>query len=103
METSMSEVTLYGFPRSVYVQMAGIVLTHHEVAYTFYDLETEMNTPAHLALHPFERVPILRHGDFTLYETGAIVWLRRLGVRVLSAHAQQPAASGTHEPMDQRG
>jgi glutathione S-transferase len=73
METPMSEVTLYGFPRSVYVQMAGIVLTHHEVAYVFYDLETEMNTPAHLALHPFERVPILRHGDFTLYETGAIV------------------------------
>src|ERR1700747_3840814 len=73
METPMSEVTLYGFPRSVYVQMAGSVLTHHEVAYAFYDLETEMNTPAHLALHPFERVPILRHGDFTLYETGAIV------------------------------
>src|ERR1700720_2085811 len=73
METPMSEVTLYGFPRSVYVQMAGIVLAHHEVAYAFYDLETEMNTPAHLALHPFERVPILRHGDFTLYETGAIV------------------------------
>jgi glutathione S-transferase len=73
METPMSEVTLYGFPRSVYVQMAGSVLTHHEVAYAFHDLETEMNTPAHLALHPFERVPILRHGDFTLYETGAIV------------------------------
>jgi len=69
----MSEVTLYGFPRSVYVQMAGIVLTHHEVAYAFSDLETGMNTPAHLALHPFERVPILRHGDFTLYETSAIV------------------------------
>ena len=69
----MSEVTLYGFPRSVYVQMAGIVLTHHEVAYAFYDLETEMNTPAHLALHPFERVPIFRHGDFTVYETSAIV------------------------------
>ena len=69
----MSEVMLYGFPRSVYVQMAGIVLTHHEVAYAFYDLETEMNTPAHLALHPFERVPILRHGDFTVYETAAIV------------------------------
>jgi glutathione S-transferase len=69
METPMSEVTLYGFPRSVYVQMAGIVLTHHEVAYAFSDLETGINTPAHLALHPFERVPILRHGDFTLYET----------------------------------
>jgi glutathione S-transferase len=65
METPMSEVILYGFPRSVYVQMAGIVLTHHEVAYAFFDLETEMNTMAHLSLHPFERVPILRHGDFT--------------------------------------
>jgi glutathione S-transferase len=73
METPMSEVTLYGFPRSVYVQTAGIILTHHEVAYAFHDLETEMNTPAHLALRPFERVPILRHGDFTLYETVAIV------------------------------
>ena len=67
----MSDVTLFGFPRSVYVQMAGIVLTHKEVPYAFHDLETEMNTPSHLALHPFERVPILRHGDFTVYETAA--------------------------------
>src|SRR5438067_12498890 len=32
-----------------------------------------MNTPSHMALHPFERVPVLRHGDFTVYETAAIV------------------------------
>jgi glutathione S-transferase len=69
----MPNVTLFGFPRSVYVQMAGIVLTHKEVPYAFHDLETEMNTPTHLALHPFERVPILRHGDFVVYETAAIV------------------------------
>jgi glutathione S-transferase len=69
----MTDVTLFGFPRSVYVQMAGIVLTHKEVPYAFHDLETEMNTPSHLALHPFERVPILRHGDFVVYETAAIV------------------------------
>jgi glutathione S-transferase len=73
LENPMPDVTLFGFPRSVYVQMAGLVLTHKEVQYTFHDLETEMNTPAHLALHLFERVPILRHGDFTLYETAAIV------------------------------
>jgi glutathione S-transferase len=73
MEKTMSEVTLFGFPRSVYVQMAGIVLTHKEVPYDFHDLETEMNTASHIALHPFERVPILRHGDFTVYETSAIV------------------------------
>jgi glutathione S-transferase len=38
MEQTMSDVTLFGFPRSVYVQMAGIVLTHKEVPYTFHDL-----------------------------------------------------------------
>src|SRR5262249_23253252 len=73
LEIPMPDVTLYGFPRSVYVQMAGIVLTHKEVPYAFHDLETEMNTPSHLALHPFERVPILKHGDFIVYETAAIV------------------------------
>ena len=69
----MPDITLFGFPRSVYVQMAGIVLTHKEVAYAFHDLETAMNTPSHIALHPFERVPILQHGDFVVYETAAIV------------------------------
>jgi len=68
----MSDVTLFGFPRSTYVQIAGLVLTHKEVPYAFHDLETEMNAPSHLALHPFERVPILRHRDFTVYETAAI-------------------------------
>jgi hypothetical protein len=28
-----------------------------------------MGSATHLALHPFDRVPILQHGDFTLYET----------------------------------
>ena len=32
-----------------------------------------MGKPTHLALHPFNRVPILRHDDFTVYETSAIV------------------------------
>src|SRR6516164_7154913 len=73
MEKTMSDVTLFGFPRSTYVQIPGLVLTHQEVVYAFHDLEAEMNTQSHLALHPFERVPILRHGNFTLYETSAIV------------------------------
>jgi glutathione S-transferase len=40
-----------------------LILTHKAVEFEFRDLETEMNTPAHL----------LRHGDFTLYDTSAIV------------------------------
>jgi glutathione S-transferase len=69
----MSDPIVYGFPRSTFVNVVRLVLTHKEVPYKFHDLEPEMGGPSHLALHPFNRVPILRHGDFTVYETSAIV------------------------------
>jgi len=69
----MSEPILYGFPRSTFVNIVRLILTHKDVAYGFHDLEPEMGKPEHLALHPFDRVPILKHGDFTVYETSAIV------------------------------
>jgi glutathione S-transferase len=69
----MASVVIYGFPGSTYVQIVRLVLTHKAVEFEFRDLETEMNTSAHRALHPFEYVPVLRHGDFVLYETSAIV------------------------------
>ncbi|HEX2367013.1 MAG TPA: glutathione S-transferase family protein [Bradyrhizobium sp.] len=68
----MSDPTVYGFPRSTYVNIVRLVLTHKDVPYTFHDLETVMGKPEHLALHPFNRVPILRHDDFAIYETSAI-------------------------------
>jgi glutathione S-transferase len=69
----MSETVVYGFPRSTFVNIVRLVLTHKDVPYTFQDLEPVMGKPEHLALHPFNRVPIFRHGDFTVYETSAIV------------------------------
>jgi glutathione S-transferase len=69
----MPDPIVYGFPRSTYVNIVRLVLTHKEVPYKFHDLEREMGKPSHLALHPFDRVPILKHGDFTVYETSAII------------------------------
>src|SRR6478672_13056956 len=69
----MSDLVVYGFPRSTFVNIVRMVLTYKDVPYRFHDLEPEMGKPKHLALHPFDRVPILRHGDFMLYETSAIV------------------------------
>jgi glutathione S-transferase len=69
----MTELTVLGFPGSSFVHIVRLVLTHKDVPYNFRDLEPDMGSPAHLALHPFDRVPILQHGDFTLYETSAIV------------------------------
>jgi glutathione S-transferase len=68
----MAEITVVGFPHSSFVHIAQLVLTHKEVPYTFRDREPDMGSPKHLALHPFDRVPILQHGDFVLYETSAI-------------------------------
>jgi glutathione S-transferase len=69
----MSETVVYGFPRSTFVNIVRLVLTHKDVAYAFQDLEPVMNKAEHLALHPFDRVPIFRHDDFVVYETSAIV------------------------------
>ena len=68
----MSDPIVYGFPRSTYVNIVRLILTHKEVAYAFQDIEPVMGKAEHLALHPFNRVPILKHGDFTVYETSAI-------------------------------
>jgi len=69
----MSDPVVYGFPRSTFVNIVRLVLTHKDVPYTFDDLEPLMGKPEHLALHPFNRVPIFRHDDLTVYETSAIV------------------------------
>jgi glutathione S-transferase len=68
----MSDPIVCGFPRSTFVNIIRLILTHKNVAYSFHDLEPVMGKPDHLALHPFNRVPILRHDDLTVYETSAI-------------------------------
>jgi glutathione S-transferase len=69
----MTDITIFGFPASSFSHIVKLVLTHKEVPYTFHDLEPDMGSPEHLALHPFDRVPVLQHADFVLYETSAIV------------------------------
>ncbi len=39
----MSNVTLYGFPRSTCVKVCGLILTARNVDYQFHDTEDEMS------------------------------------------------------------
>jgi glutathione S-transferase len=68
----MAKLIVYGFPRSSFVHIVRLLLGHKGVPYTFHNLEPDMGKPPHLKLHPFDRVPILQHDDFVLYETSAI-------------------------------
>lgn len=66
----MADVVVYGFPGSTYVRTARLALAEKGVAH-----EVEPLTPGGdeiKALHPFAKIPALRHGDVVLYETLAI-------------------------------
>src|SRR5271169_5490798 len=67
-------VVLHGYHYSVYVRVARLALAEKGVAYARAEVDPfAPDVPsAYLAMHPFRRVPVLVHGDFVLYETGAI-------------------------------
>jgi len=67
----MSEITLYGFPLSTYVRTAHIALVEKGVS--FEHLHHAPNTDEMRAVNPTGKVPAFSHGDYTLYETLAIV------------------------------
>ena len=67
-------VTLHGDHFSVYTRIARIALGLKGVAYGTVEVNPfeEAGRAGLLAQNPFGRVPVLRHGGFTLYETAAI-------------------------------
>ena len=67
-------VTLIGFRHSVYQRIVRIVLHEKEAPYVVEEIDPFDAEQADRLrnLHPFGRVPALRHGGFHLYETAAI-------------------------------
>jgi glutathione S-transferase len=66
----MAQVTLYGSPISTYVRTARIALAEKGVGYDLKDVWVD--SPEIKQRHPFQKIPVLRHGDFELYETFAV-------------------------------
>ena len=66
----MSDVIIHGFAGSTYVRAVRMALEQKGVGYEIVPLE--FGSDDHRALHPFARMPIMQHGDFTLYESSAI-------------------------------
>lgn len=71
MPPAMSNVVLYGSPKSTYVRTARMALVEKGVAYEM--AEPEYGQASHRALHPYLKIPALKHGDVTMFETLSIV------------------------------
>lgn len=79
-------VFIYGPPQSTYVRTVLMVCTEKGIPYELKDVE--FGSTDHTSLHPFARIPILRHRDFILCESSAIT---RYLNQVFDGPALQPA------------
>lgn len=66
----MTDVTICGPSASTYVRTARLACVEKGITHTLEPVD--VGSDAHARLHPFRKIPILRHGDFLLYETGAV-------------------------------
>lgn len=66
----MTKIKLFGLPASSYVRTARWTCEEKGVEHTLEPIEP--GSPAHLAVHPYAKMPAMQHGDIKLYETVAI-------------------------------
>ncbi len=66
----MATVELFGFAPSTYVRTARMVCEEKGIEYSL--LPLDFGKESHRALHPYLRMPVLRHGALLLFETLAI-------------------------------
>ena len=93
------DVRLYSYRYSVYSRIARMVLHVKQVPHEIVEVDPFADLPdAYLARHPFGRVPVLGHGAFSVYETGAIT---RYVDRSFGGLSLQPADPAALASMDQ--
>lgn len=72
----MQPLVIHGSPGSPYVRAAVAVMIEKQLPWRLapiMDIPAGLREPAHLARHPFARMPALEQGDFSLHETQAIL------------------------------
>src|SRR3984957_12086258 len=95
----MNEFVIHSVPGSPYGRAGMIALGEKGSPYRVTPVRRGTpRSPARLSFHPFGRGPYLTHGDFTLYETAAIL---RYVDRVLPEPELTPANPQAAARMDQ--
>lgn len=72
----MSNVRIYGSPNSTFVRTARLACEEKGVPYDMLPVGEncfpDLKKPDHLARHPFGRIPVMQHGEVTIFESLAI-------------------------------
>ena len=68
----MAELQIIGAPQSNYVCVTRIACREKGVPYTL--VPARPHSPEVDAIHPFGKIPVMRHGDVTLSESRAICY-----------------------------
>lgn len=92
----MTDIMIYGPAMSTYVRTARLAAAEKGVTHAIE--EVDWGSDSHRKLHPFAKVPAMRHGDFVLYESEAIC---RYIDRAFPGPALQPADVKALARMDQ--
>src|SRR3981081_3389874 len=66
----MTTPEIIGSIRSTYTRVVCMVCEEKRIEYVL--TERPLRAPEILAIHPFGKMPVLRHGDFELFESKAI-------------------------------
>jgi glutathione S-transferase len=95
----MTDLVIHSIPGSPYGRAVLAALEEKGARYRLVAVQPgTLREREHLALHPFGRVPAIRHGEFRLYETQAIL---RYIDRVLPGAALTPDDARAAARMDQ--
>jgi len=94
-----SPLTVYSIPGSPFLASVLWTLEECNAPYAFVPLApNELKEPAHLARHPFGRMPAIEHEGFCLYETQAII---RYVADVFPGEPLVPASARDQARMNQ--
>lgn len=66
----MADITVFGFAPSNYVWTTRLTCEEKGISHELKPVE--FGSPEHVAMHPFRKIPAVRHGDLVLFETSAI-------------------------------
>ncbi len=94
-------IELFGADYSVYVRSARLALAEKGLTYKLVPIDVfapEGPPESFLQLNPFARIPALKHGDFSLYETVAIL---RYVDEAFDGPPLQPASAAGRARMTQ--